>query len=264
MNAETNQTEPTAGAAQELVARRREHRRGPLLAAPHRPADIDAALQIQKQVLDLLGNKRGGWKCSVAPAGSAILAPIPQDTISRGASCSVPLLDGLAPIEPEIAYVIAKDLPPRAMPYTSAEVLQAVGATHLAFELIASRYDVTATEIPDKLADSLSNFGLHLGPAIADPAATEDIDGSILSQLQLSLGEGGKGKEWEGRHPDGHPLRALLWLVNYLSELKIGLRAGEVVTTGSYHGLLLVPADEALSMRFGELGTLQVTIRPAT
>ncbi|WP_050463463.1 2-keto-4-pentenoate hydratase [Herbaspirillum autotrophicum] len=260
------QTTLAAGAAQELVDRRRQQRRGPLLAAPLRPASIDDALQIQQQVLDLLGTTRGGWKCSVAPAGSAILAPIPLDRISRGDSCSVPLIDGVAPIEPEIAYVIGQDLPPRATPYTETEVLAAIASTHLAFELIASRYAALATEIPDKLADSLSNFGLHLGPQIDGPAALEDIDGEVLRGFKLTLeSDGATAKqEWEGKHPDGHPLRALLWLVNYLNGRQTGLRRGEVVTTGSYHGLLQVPANQMLRMQFGTLGKLQVTIRAAT
>lgn len=253
-----------AGAAQELVARRREQRRGPLLAAPYRPGNIDDALQIQQQVLALLGSARGGWKCSVAPVGSAILAPIPLDTISCGDTCSMPLVDGMAPIEPEIAYVIGQDLPPRTTPYTAAEVLQAVASTHLAFELIASRYTAPATEIPDKLADSLSNFGLHLGPAIDGPAALENIDGEVLSSFKLSLECESESTNWEGQHPDGHPLRALLWLVNYLNSRQLGLRSGEVVTTGSYHGLLQVPANQTLRMQFGTLGKLQVTIRSAT
>jgi len=260
------QTTLAAGAAQELVDRRRQQRSGPLLTAPLRPASIDDALQIQQHVLDLLGTTRGGWKCSVAPAGSAILAPIPLDRISRGDSCNVPLIDGLAPIEPEIAYVIGQDLLPRATPYTAAEVLAAIASTHLAFELIASRYATPATEIPDKLADSLSNFGLHLGPQIEGPMAQENVDGAVLSSFKLTLACEGEtvNQEWEGKHPDGHPLRALLWLVNYLNGRQTGLRRGEVVTTGSYHGLLQVPANRSLRMQFGTLGKLQVTIRPAT
>jgi len=260
------QTTLAAGAAQELVDRRRRHRSGPLLAAPYRPAGIDDALQIQQQVLDLLGTTCGGWKCSVAPAGSAILAPIPVDRISRGDSCSVPLIDGMAPVEPEIAYVIGQDLPPRATPYSEAEVLAAIASTHLAFELIASRYAAPATEIADKLADSLSNFGLHLGPQIDGPVALENGDGEALRGFKLTLESNGASarQEWEGKHPDGHPLCALLWLVNYLNGRQTGLRRGEVVTTGSYHGLLQVPANQMLRMQFGTLGELQVTIRPAT
>jgi len=145
-------------------------------------------------------------------------------------------------------------------------VLAAIASTHLAFELIASRYAALATEIPDKLADSLSNFGLHLGPQIDGPAALEDIDGEVLRGFKLTLeSDGATAKqEWEGKHPDGHPLRALLWLVNYLNGRQTGLRRGEVVTTGSYHGLLQVPANQMLRMQFGTLGKLQVTIRAAT
>src|SRR6202020_953015 len=42
--------------------------------------------------------------------------------------------------EPEFAFRMATDLPPRTAPYTAAEVLQAVGTLHPAIEIPDSRF----------------------------------------------------------------------------------------------------------------------------
>jgi 2-keto-4-pentenoate hydratase len=253
----------TDQAAQLLIERRRNTATGPALPAACRPTEINDALRIQQRVLQLLGAQIGGWKCSVPPAGGAILAPIPHNRISRTSPCSMPLIDGLAAVEPEIAYVMATDLPPRATPYSPEEVLQAIESTHLAFELIETRYaPATPLEHPDKLADSLSNYGLFLGPAIAAEYAKENVDGKTLPAFQLTLSSGTQELgNWNGKHPDGHPLRALHWLANYLSTRNTGLKRGEVVTTGSYHGLIHLPADQALQMSFGTLGKIAITMQ---
>jgi 2-keto-4-pentenoate hydratase len=252
-------------ASQLFIARRRNALTGPALPPSCRPTDIDDALHIQQRVLQLLGAQVGGWKSSVPPPGGAILAPIPHDRIFRTSPCSMPLIDGLAAVEPEIAYVMAADLPPRATAYSPEDVLQAVASTHLAFELIVTRYaPQTALELPDKLADSLSNYGLFLGPAIAAEYAKENIDGQTLPAFRLTLSNGSQELgQWNGKHPDGHPLRALHWLANDLSTRNTGLRRGDVVTTGSYHGLIHLPVAQPLRMSFGSLGEIAIEMQAA-
>ncbi|HKT66571.1 MAG TPA: 2-keto-4-pentenoate hydratase, partial [Burkholderia sp.] len=61
-------------------------------------------------------------------------------------------------------------------------------------------------------------------------------------------------------HPDGDPLKPLVWLVNFLASRGDGARAGQIVTTGSYAGAIDVPLGDALTVGFGELGRLSVTL----
>ena len=49
--------------------------------------------------------------------------------------------------------------------------------------------------------------------------------------------------------PTGHPLRPLVWLANYLASHGTGLTAKQVVTTGSYCGMVDVPLDTPLVVR---------------
>ena len=51
-------------------------------------------------------------------------------------------------IEPEIAFVIAHDLPPRATPYSDAEIRAAIGEARMVLELITTRYADKASATP--------------------------------------------------------------------------------------------------------------------
>ena len=64
----------------------------------------------------------------------------------------------------------------------------------------------------------------------------------------------------DGKHPDGHPLRPLYWLANYLAQRGDPLRAGMIVTTGSYCGIVDAPLDVPLTVVYGDLGSLSVTL----
>jgi 2-keto-4-pentenoate hydratase len=252
-------------AAHELAARHTAKRQGPTLSADSAPADLDEALAIQQHVLRLLDAQTGGWKCSLPSSGNITLAPIYRRRITNAASandCTSPARDGSVEIEPEIAYMIGADLPPRATPYATQEIVQAIASTHIVFELIASRYNDRSKEpFANKLADCLANHGLFIGPAI-DPALAQDAS---LATIALTLRDDhAELGNWNGKHPDGHPLQPLLWLANHLAANGSGLKRGEIVTTGSYHGVIRVPVDTAVSMQFGSLGKLDVTIRPAT
>ena len=83
----------------------------------------------------------------------------------RSLPCAVPGEIGL--IEPEIAFVIAHDLPPRATPYTDAEIRAAIGEARMVLEFITTHY-------ADSLRHALLRFWrtptaitrLFIGPVI--------------------------------------------------------------------------------------------------
>jgi 2-keto-4-pentenoate hydratase len=249
------QTAATETAARFLVAARQSRRPGERIPEASRPADVDAALAIQKRVTDLLGLPVGGWKCSVPTQPRPIaMAPIYTPTIFSSAPCPILPIVGMARIEPEIAFVMARGLPGRDTPYSDDEVRAAIRAPHLVLELIGPRYanPVSAT-FPELLADSIANHGLFVGPAVPDA-----LD-KMLDTFPIAIDAGCRTLHAvQGKHPDGHPLKPLVWLANYLAEHGEGLTAGQVVTTGSYCGIVDVPLDTPLRVRFDELGTLSV------
>jgi 2-keto-4-pentenoate hydratase len=249
-------TTPFEIAARELADRRRAGRLGPGLAADGRPADIAGALALQRRVAELLGDPIGGWKAAMPAPGRLIVAPLFAPTLRRSSPTAVRVRGTMATIEPEVAFVLARDLPPRERPYAEAEVRAAIGEARIVLELMGNRYeDPAAVTFPEILADFANNQALYVGPVA--PAA---LDGP-LDRIAITIDTpAGRLMTLDGRHPDGHPLLPLTWLANFLPTQGRHLRAGEIVTTGSYTGAFDVPLDVPLTIVFGELGTLSVEL----
>ncbi|MDF3084250.1 2-keto-4-pentenoate hydratase [Burkholderia sola] len=250
----TTTTERVDGAAQHLVAARHAGSPGPLLPDALRPDDIDTALAIQQRVAVLLGEPVGGWKCALPPPDRVILAPIFASTI-READAPYRVVGGpIVRIEPEIAFVLDRDLPAREQPYDEGDVRAAIREVRIVLEVLGCRYAEPARASKfELLADGQFNQGLCVGPVVPDGLNVP------LATLALSF-EGALNRTIDGIHPDGDPLKPLVWLVNFLASRGDAVRAGQIVTTGSYAGAIDVPLGDALTVRFGELGSLSVTL----
>ena len=224
-----------------------------------RPVEPIEALAIQQRVQSLLGVETGGWKASVPTAERPIsCAAIFAPTIVRASPCAVIAHGESVRIEPEIAFVLERDLPQRATPYREDEVRAAIAETRLVLEILDSRYaDPAGVTFPELLADQVSNQGLFVGPVLGN-ALQRDLERFAIA---IDAPTGAVHRK-EGCHPDGHPLRPFCWLANFLAgRAEIGgLKAGDIVTTGSYAGALEVPLATPLSVRFGDLGAIEVTL----
>jgi 2-keto-4-pentenoate hydratase len=234
------------------MAARRARRPGDRLPESCRPADCEDALSIQRRVTELMGEPVGGWKAALAPPGILNLAPVYGSTIFTGSPCPVLTNNATMSIEPEVAFVLGRDLGPRAEPYTETEIRDAISETRLVLELLRGRYaDQGAVSFPEKLADSLTNQGLFVGPIVADA-----LD-HALEALPITVEEKDSAPViHNGRHPSGHPLAPLRWLANFLASRGNGLVAGQIVTTGSYCGVLEVQVGAPFRVIFDGLGEL--------
>ncbi len=231
---------------------RRARRPGGRLPESCRPADCEDALSIQRRVTELMGELVGGWKAALAPPGMVNLAPIYASTIFTDSPCPVLTTNATMSIEPEVAFVLGRDLGPRSEPYTETEIRDAISETRLVLELLRGRYaDQGAVSFPEKLADNLTNQGLFVGPIVADA-----LDHAIES-LPITVEEKDRAPvTHDGRHPSGHPLAPLRWLANFLASRGDGLAAGQIVTTGSYCGVLEVQVGAPFRVTFDGLGEL--------
>jgi 2-keto-4-pentenoate hydratase len=242
-------------AARHLLAARKAKTPGPTIPESYRPADTDSALAIQERVLELLGEKAGGWKCGVPnPLTGPIVAAIPASAILRSQPCAVPGSKGQ--IEPEIAFVIAHDLPPRATPYSDTEIRAAIREARMVLELITTRYaDKASATPPEILADSYNHHGLLIGPVI--PNALDHP----LERLHVTIQTPDATLfDKERPHPSGHPMKAFTWLVHFLNSRGQGLKAGEIVTTGSYAGIVEAPLGVPIQVKLDGLGSLEVEL----
>ena len=193
-------------AARFLVAAREANRPGERLPEAWRPPDLEAALAIQRRVGELLGQQVGGWKCSLpSPARPIVAAPMLAPTIVRGPRCTVVAVGEAARVEPEVAFILGRDLPRRSKPYSDEEIVAAIAETRLVLELLGSRYADTASPTWEEMvADSLQNQGLVIGPLVPG-----GLDAALETMVVVVRGPFGILSTHVGRHGDGHPLRPL-------------------------------------------------------
>ena len=249
--------ERVEAAAQFLAAARKEGRPGARLPEHDRPRDLESALAIQRRVVALLGQQIGGWKCAVPSEARPLnVAPIFATTIARSSPCRIVATGAIARIEPEVAFVMGRDLPRRATTYTEAEIRSAIAESRLVLELLGTRYtDPAAASWPEMMADFVQNQGLFVGPLVP-----RGLDAALKSFPVTVRTRAGVLSTHAGRHGDGHPLNPLYWLANFLAARDEGLRAGQIVTTGSYAGAIEVPVGQAITVEFGDLGAIDVEL----
>ena len=247
-------------AAQHLIKARRSATPGPGLPESCLPMDLETAIEVQERITELLGETVGGWKASVAGPDRIVIGPIYKSAIFRSSPCPYAAPGAVARVEPEIAFVMGRDLPRRATPYSEAEVRAAVAESRLVLELLFTRYaDPKSRSFPEMLADSLQNLGLFVGPAIKG-VALEALPAVFPVTVERA---GDVLLAREGQHPDGHPLAPLYWLANFLAARGRGLQAGEIVTTGSYAKVIDAPLGAPLRFVYGSLGRIDVSFSRA-
>lgn len=235
-----------------LSARRDPAQRLHSLPEVMRPRTEEQAYLIQRAIAAELG-PIGGWKVgSPGPDGPMTCAPLPASGL-HASPATVSGSDGQ--VEAEIAVRFAHDLPPRPDPYTQEEVLAAIASAHPAIEVLGSRYvDVSAVDPLSALADSLSHAALVLGPAIP---GWQSLD-LAAEQVRL-LVDGAEVKSATG-NPAGDMLRLLVWMANTGTRWAGGLRAGQVVTTGSWTGKDPVPPGGEAQITFTQAGEALVRL----
>jgi 2-keto-4-pentenoate hydratase len=157
--------------------------------------------------------------------------------------------------EPEFAFRMAKDLPPRHADYTVDEVMAAAGTLHPAIEIPDSRFEdfVTAGEA-QLLADDACAHQFVLGEAASADWRSLDLVEFAPGAVVRRGGASATERTGRGGNVLGDPRMALTWLANELSRLGIVLRAGQVVTTGTCMVPLAIEAGDEVEVDFGVLG----------
>ena len=245
---------PALIAASILSARRRNAEQGDQLSESCRPLDIDAALAIQSSVTEQLGLPVRAWKCGTPSEGRIVMAPIYAVSLQDAGHCPAIVRAGHVRVEPELAFVLGKDLPARDAAYTAAEVDAAIAETRLALELIDSRYcDPASVSFAENLADGLLNQGLYIGMAVDGEKARM----AAAMPIRVTL-ESGQETLIDGRHPNADPRAPLHWLAEFLRNKGAGLQAGQAVISGSYAGSFDLPVGQQATIRYGDLGELTV------
>ena len=158
-------------------------------------------------------------------------------------------------VECEIAVRLARDLAPTEAPFTAEWVAEAIDAYHPAIEIVDDRYVKWETlGAPTLVADDFFAAGCVLGQAVARSAAPD-----LFTVIGRALINGKKAGQGTGADVLGHPHNALAWLANQLAASGKGLRAGEIVLTGSLVKTIWLEAGDKVVMELQGLGSVAAT-----
>lgn len=247
-----------------LATLRREGRQQSGLDQRLVPPDKLTAYRVARMVEEELGWEVGGWKIAAmkeglqrelrtdSPIYGRVYAPLIKEapvTVEHARQCS--------PI-PEVEYqaVLGADLPSREAPYSIEEVKEAVASLHPGVELAECRFvhDAAFPSLPAILADGAGSGTIAYGPPIEN-WRDKDIAGQ---EVALTCNGTLRRKGCAAVALD-HPIVPVTWLANELSRTGIGLKAGQMISTGTLTGMLRPKAGETFVADFGPFGSVTVT-----
>jgi len=253
-------------AAEALLAEHQANARFKTLGPPGGPATIADAYDIQDRYVALLQGKLGkpvGYKVGLTsatmqtfcgidhPIGGVVLA----SRVHRSGA-SVKRADyGRLGLEFEIAVRIKSDVPVNGKPLTADALAPHIDGVCAAIELVDDRSaDYSNLDVRSLVSDNSWNAGIVLSEFLPKwPDLTPAL--GRASKDGVVFGEG------HGRDILGHPFNSAAWLATQLASRGAGLKAGDVVMTGSV--MKTVFPEEAANYRFEleGIGAVEVQVR---
>ena len=251
-------------AAETMLA---EHKAG-IKFRPFGPKDglatIADAYDIQEKYVDLLRRELGdtvGYKVGLTSAAMQTFCgidhPIAGVVLARrvlATGATIRRSDfGRLGLEFEIAVRIKSDIPAAA--HTPATIAPHVDGVCAAIEVVDDRAaDYTNLDVRSVVADNSWSAGMVLSNFAAMWPDLEAVPGKASRDLS-PIGEG------HGRDILGHPFNSVAWLNSHLASRGGGLKAGQIVMTGSV--LKTVFPAESATYRFDLEGLGAVEVRVA-
>lgn len=245
-----------------LAGLRRDARQQSGLEPALTPPDPATAYRIAGMVEQELGWSVAGWKIAAfkeelqrqlrtdAPIYGRVF-----ETLIRPSPVTRILDECCSPIpEVEFEVVLGADLPVRERPYSVDEVSDAVASIHPGIELAECRFihDAAFPPLPAVLADGAGSGVIAYGPAI-DNWHDADLAGQEVNLFRNGdLVRTGRAAD----HID-HPVVPVTWLANELSRTGVGMKAGQMVSTGTLTGMLRPKPGDRFVADFGPFGAVE-------
>ena len=228
------------------------------------PANNDEAYEIQAKIAALSGYPVVGFKVGSTseeaqrilgtsePGSGPVLAPY---NFASPANIAL-VADQMPAVEGEFGFRMGKDLPPQDGPYDVEDVAAAIDAVAGAIEVVGTR-----------LAGGLAGKGRFLvtadggaNIALVTGAWSSAISPFDLKNHAVSISVNGQQKgAGTGALALGDPLNVMVWLANQQSRFGRGLKAGDIVSTGTCTGLDGVKSGDHVIADYGSLGTVDIT-----
>jgi len=250
--------------ADTLLAEHKANVRFRTLAPPDGPASISDAYDIQEKYVALLRGGHGeavGYKVGLTSATMqkfcGIDHPIAGVVLAsrvHKSGATVRRADyGRMGLEFEIAVRIKSDVP--RGPCTRETIAPHIGGVCAAIEVVDDRSaDYGSLDVRSLVADNSWNAGIVLSEFSAAWPDLEAVRGTATKD-GAAVGEG------FGRDILGHPFNSAAWLATQLASRGEGLKAGQVVMTGSVMKTVFPEEDASFRFEFAGIGSVEVRVR---
>ena len=242
--------------ARALIERRRNQRLLPF-NAELTPRDINESMAIQGVVAHAVGASVAGWKVGYTPDMIPVAAPLYAQVMHQSGARLRIGPSGESGIEVELALRLRHDLPPRpGAPYNRNDILNATQAILAGVEIVESRFPrEPRPSFLALLADNISNGAYVCGSDVKVDSALD------LGSLRVLLAVDGRLiHEGVGGHASGDPLAPVIDYANRPCDVFGGLKAGQIVTTGSLSGCPFIQGACRIEASIDGLGKVALEI----
>jgi 2-keto-4-pentenoate hydratase len=229
------------------------------LPADCKPLTVADANAIIAEVTRRIAKPIGGWKITFIykPREKPVIAPLFRSNIFSSPAKVPPSVTHSCLIEPEIAFRLLHDLPPRKRVYLPAEVMEAVVACP-ALEMNDTRYDTRRRSIREMLDNKNSLLEAHAdhqtsGAYIVGDARPDWKEFDFAAQRVVMQCGDKILVDRIGGHAFSDPFLPVVLLANEMRHCE-GLKAGQIVATGSFSGFFRVEPDMPVTADFVGFG----------
>ncbi len=229
---------------------------------------LDDAYAVQREIAAASGMQQVGFKVGSTsreaqeklgtdePGAGPLFAP----TVHASPATIAIFPEHIPAIEGEFAFRLGRDLPPRKPDYSRDEAISAIDAVAGAVEVVGTRFERGFTKLGRALATADGSVNIAFAHA---KWATIWRDLDLGHHEVVASVNGEERKRGTGAEVLGHPFNVLQWLANKLSADGRGLKAGEIVSTGTCTGLIGVKPGDTAVCDFGGLGAVEIEFTDA-
>lgn len=254
-----NETE-ISGTAQKLIAAYKNMKPIAPLTETYPGITVEDAYRIQLLTIDAWkaeGRKVVGKKIGITsiPIQEMLGVDEPDyghlmDTMLLYEDMEISANTFIAPrIEGEIAFVLKKDLTGPGV--TPGDVIRSTAGVMPALEIIDSRVKDWKIKIQDTVADNASGAAFVLG---ARMVPIKKLD---LRNVGFVFIKNGKiAATAAGAAVLGGPVQSVAWLANKLGDYGIGLKAGEIILSGSAVAAVPVEKGDSINLTVDRIGAV--------
>ena len=225
------------------------------------PETEEEAYEIQGAMIAASGLELTGWKIGATVealfealgVSQPFLGPLFQ-RFTQNSGSEFQVLPGHS-IETEMTVRLQSDLIPRDQPYERDEIESAIAAIHPSFEIVGTRIEGELAGAGVRLiADGGANIGSVLGAEVPNWSGLDlanypvnlSINGNTVHEGNTSV------LLWD------HIFDALTWCLRHPVLSQRGLRAGDLIMTGTCTGITPISPGDKAEANFGEMGEVNV------